>query len=628
MDKDTDSAKDVPVTVTSVTSSPSTPTTSAATDVSARRSCRHCGRRMSSLQFDKQTLCVVCRDMKCSVDTRCKECKAWSKEFMLGYVKHQRSLVSKAKKPATTSPSPPVTAVTTAPVVSLPSLSFSEDRIRQLMHSMFQDFMQSGSLGINQPSTAPPAVPDSATKNTEATGGLRSVMPVEAPSTESPGVVLPTNQEDLPPPHTVSVCVSYVARSGDSNVGGSLSSGVGLTRSVSRGTDHLRVINVVSVASALSPGSLLFPFSDSGFASLSAASSSCPLSLPPPPLPSPLLLWLRPLFFLLFLLLLLLFLLLPLFLLPWLLLLSPLAPLSRLRPLFLLLLAFLLLPPSVSSPLPSSSFLSASSNPSLAYSFPPVCASSSAGQAASLVVSSSSYFSSSSLDFASYQASVLGLSLDYQYLARWYFQSGGSDFRAYLSAFYPHLSSDASRDFASGSSVFFSALHSVASSVPLPPLSSAALPLPSSSPAVPSFQPTAPLPSAPPFSAPSSVSLTPSLGSLSAPRGWGVSALGSPSVVSSAPPGFPPLSAPSSLLSVPPPAVSTAPSLPPAAPVLALPSSSLFSLAPSALSDLISPALGSSPAVSVVPPLPPGPQPSLLRYLTLRCSPLRLLRLH
>ena len=125
MDKDTDSAKDVPVTATSVTSSPSTLTTSAATDVSARRSCPRCGRRMSSLQFDKHALCVVRRDVKCSVDTRCKECKAWSKEFMLGYVKHQRSLVSKAKKPATTSsPSPPLTVVTTAPVVSLPPFLF------------------------------------------------------------------------------------------------------------------------------------------------------------------------------------------------------------------------------------------------------------------------------------------------------------------------------------------------------------------------------------------------------------------------------------------------------------------------------------------------------------------------
>ena len=128
---------------------------------------------------------------------------------MLGYVKHQRSLVSKGKKPATTSsPSPPVTVVTTAPIVSLPSLSISEDCVRQLMHSMFQDMLQSGSLGINQPSTAPPAVPDSAPKITEATGGLRSVTPVEVPSTESPGVVLPTFQEDLPlPQYCVCVCV-------------------------------------------------------------------------------------------------------------------------------------------------------------------------------------------------------------------------------------------------------------------------------------------------------------------------------------------------------------------------------------------------------------------------------------
>ena len=70
-------------------------------------------------------------------------------------------------------------------------------------------------------------------------------------------------------------------------MGGSLSSGFAVTLSASHGTDHLRVVNVapsavVSVASALSPGSLLFPFSDSGFASLSAVSSSRPLSLPPP----------------------------------------------------------------------------------------------------------------------------------------------------------------------------------------------------------------------------------------------------------------------------------------------------------------------------------------------------------
>ena len=564
MDKNLDSANDVSVSDPSSASTSSTPTTSAAIDVSARRSCPRCGRRMSSLQFDKHTFCVVCRDIKCSLDTRCKECNAWSKEFMLGYVKHQHTLVSKARKSTSaSSPSPPVTAVNTASLVSLPSETFSEDRLRQLVHSMFQDLM-SARLGTNQPSTAPPAVPDSATKCTESTGGLRSVTPFEAPSTEFPGVVLPMTQVDLPPPpNTVSVCVLYVARSGVSNFGGSLTTGVGLTISVSRGTDHLRVVNVAppavaTAASALSPGSLLLPFSDSGFASLSA-SSSRPLSLPPPPLlsssvslassssflasssfsslpllPSPA--FPSPAF-------------------P-----SPLAPSApfssgssfsasaavRPPPGFPPLPppppGFAPLAPSV-SPLPSSSLLSVSSAPSFSSSLPPVCVSFSAGQAAPVLSSSSS----SPLDFTSYQALMLGLSQDYQSLARWYFLSGGSDFRAYLSAFYPHLSSDASRDFSSGSLAFFSALRAVASSVPLP-VSSTAPPLPSVAPTVSSSRPPAPLLPAPPFSAPSSVPVPSSLPSRAALQGGGLYELGAASVLAPAPPGFPSLSAPSALL--------------------------------------------------------------------------------
>ena len=75
-----------------------------------------------------------------------------------------------------------------------------------------------GSLGTNHISTAPPAVPDSAIKYTEVTGGLSSLtklrLHVEAVISESPGVVLPTTQVDLPSPLVVSVCVSYVTRFG------------------------------------------------------------------------------------------------------------------------------------------------------------------------------------------------------------------------------------------------------------------------------------------------------------------------------------------------------------------------------------------------------------------------------
>ena len=242
-------------------------------------------------------------------------------------------------------------------------------------------------------------------------------------------------------------------------------------------------------------------------------------------------------------------------------------------------------------------------------------------QVASLVVASSSSWSSSSLDFASYQASVLGLSHDCQCLAHWYFQSGGSDFRAYLSAFYAHLSSGASRDFASGSSVFFSALRSVASSVPLPSVSSSALPPPVFSAALVFSQSPAPLLSAPPFSTPSSVPLPSSLGCLSVAQGWGTSVLGSASEVSSAPLGFPPLSTPSSSLFSLPPASASSSSLPPAAPLLALPTASSSSSDPS-LAGFVASVWGSAPAIPVGPLLAPGPQPSLFRPFMVSDPPL------
>ena len=276
-----ESNKDLP---SSVPSSLSTPSTSAAADVSACRTCPHCTRRMRSLKFDKHSLCVACRDVKCSVEFRCSECRSWSKDFMIGYVKHQRSLVSKGNRKVTTSPSVPAT---TAPVVSLPSLPVvSEDQLRSYVHSVLANLLsQSGSVGPNLLSTAPPAVPNSAPMSIGAAGGLSSDTPFEVPITDSPGVVLPTNQEDLLPPPNVSVCVPNLVMSGVSSMGGSLSSGHGHSFSAARGMDQLRVVGVapsanVTVDSALSPGSLLFPFSDSGFASLSSASSSRSLSLP------------------------------------------------------------------------------------------------------------------------------------------------------------------------------------------------------------------------------------------------------------------------------------------------------------------------------------------------------------
>ena len=217
MDDDSHRAMDVPGVAAVSVSPSSSPTPAAAAaaatvDLYARRSCPRCGRRMSSLKFDKHTFCVICRDVKCSLSTRCKECKAWSKDFMLGYVRHQRTLVTKGKRiPPSPSPSPPVTVVVTTSPDTSPTELFSEERLRQLMQSMFRDLMPA-SICTNPSSTAPPAVPDSAAKYTEATGGLQSVTPFEAPMMESPGVVLPTTQVDLPPPPPYCVCVCAICR--------------------------------------------------------------------------------------------------------------------------------------------------------------------------------------------------------------------------------------------------------------------------------------------------------------------------------------------------------------------------------------------------------------------------------
>ena len=103
-------------TLSSSSATASKPTTSSASasspamDSAARRSCSKFSRRMSSYVNDKHSLCLHCRDVLCSVDVRYQECKDWSTESMLEYVKYRKSLVSRGKKrssvvPTTSAPS-------------------------------------------------------------------------------------------------------------------------------------------------------------------------------------------------------------------------------------------------------------------------------------------------------------------------------------------------------------------------------------------------------------------------------------------------------------------------------------------------------------------------------------------
>ena len=76
-----DSTKDL-TTSTPVTSTSSSNT---ATDVSPHHSCVCCTRRMSNVKYDRHTLCINCRDVQCSIEIRCDECRDWSSEIMLDF---------------------------------------------------------------------------------------------------------------------------------------------------------------------------------------------------------------------------------------------------------------------------------------------------------------------------------------------------------------------------------------------------------------------------------------------------------------------------------------------------------------------------------------------------------------
>ena len=112
------------------TTASTTTSSSSAVDVTTRRSCSRCNRRMNSLQFDKHTLCLSCREVTCSMDLRCVKCTAWSTVEMADYLHHSESLVSKGRKKlsvtkASFSPSVPPSA---SPTPSLSSIA--DDKIK------------------------------------------------------------------------------------------------------------------------------------------------------------------------------------------------------------------------------------------------------------------------------------------------------------------------------------------------------------------------------------------------------------------------------------------------------------------------------------------------------------------
>ena len=313
--------------------------------------------------------------------------------------------------------------------------------------------------------------------------------------------MVPSSQEDVNSPISVSVPNVNYGRLSVDRVSGSpfpttgreninLSSGIDQSRvsgeSFSPSVASVSAVRDVSLSSSFNPSSLLFPLADSGVSSYSFSlplstlvSSSFGLSTVAPSVPpSPV----------------------PIFSLP------------SVVPSLLSASSLLTVPSAWLAPLSfssSSSFAPPLSTPSSAFpsststlrpSFPFSSSSSALSSGAPLAPPSSSALPPSSSpspgDFVSFQASVLGLSAEYQALGSWFVASGGDDFPSYPSAHFPHLAHDFHVDFSSGSSRFLAALVS-SNSIPTPSSSSALLASVRPSfvpPSVPHPPPLAPLP--------------------------------------------------------------------------------------------------------------------------------------
>ena len=111
------------------------------TSVSAHRSCTRCARRMSSIKYDRHSVCLHCRDVHCSLEVRCSSAALGHQTLYRIILNIKKTLVSKGKKQVLSAPSYPLVtpAVSTSEsVVSSPSLpSVSDETSLGIMCTCF-----------------------------------------------------------------------------------------------------------------------------------------------------------------------------------------------------------------------------------------------------------------------------------------------------------------------------------------------------------------------------------------------------------------------------------------------------------------------------------------------------------
>ena len=117
----------------------------------ARRSCPKCNTRMSSLFYDKHSICHSCRKTDCSIDKKCSECSLWSDDEFARFIRHKKSLDSKSKNRKAKKSEEGLARASSSESVVSPSgaenlssrASLDESRILELISSQMNVFAQS-----------------------------------------------------------------------------------------------------------------------------------------------------------------------------------------------------------------------------------------------------------------------------------------------------------------------------------------------------------------------------------------------------------------------------------------------------------------------------------------------------
>ena len=122
---------DLPVTTAQLDSSAASSASSQ--ESSSHRSCSVCKKRISNIKYDRHTVCIMCRTVRCDNNQRCSECASWKDKEMASYIKHRKTLQSKGRKKEVI---PPVTTTsatthTFTPDLEPESVRLVEEKISQ-----------------------------------------------------------------------------------------------------------------------------------------------------------------------------------------------------------------------------------------------------------------------------------------------------------------------------------------------------------------------------------------------------------------------------------------------------------------------------------------------------------------